>query len=104
MFFLVVKRSSKILETSEPDEYDLKVFQKMGYNLSEILECLGEYAAKGIKPGKIMNERYDYVAYVKYVGKSMVVEWVRILDLNYLRSPANRLQAVAFNLRINGTS
>ena len=79
---------------------DLKVFQSMGYTLEEILHCLGVYAAKGIKAGKIMNERYDYVAYVKYAGKSTVVEWVRILDLNYLRSlPANRLKAVAFNIK-----
>ena len=79
---------------------DLKVFQKMEYTLSEILNCLRVYAAKDIKPGKIMNERYDYVAYVKYVQKTMVVEYVRILDLNYLRSlPANQLKTVAFNLK-----
>jgi len=78
---------------------DLKVFQNLGYSLEEILHCLGVYVSKDIKPGKIMNKRYDYVAYVKYIGKTLEVDWVRVLDLNYLRSvPSNRAR-IAFNLK-----
>ena len=78
---------------------DVKVFQKLGYSLSEILHCLGVYASKDIKPGKLMNERYDYVAYVKYVGKSLNVDYIRILDLNYLRELSSKKCKIAFNLK-----
>ena len=46
-----------------------------------------------------MNKRYDYVAYVKYIGKTLEVDWVRILDLNYLRSVPSSRARIAFNLK-----
>ena len=93
------KDNSKFWSQVNAMNKDLKVFQKLGYSLEEIFHCLGVYASKDITPGKIMNERYDYVAYVKYIGKTFEVDWVRILDLNYLRSVPIRSSTVAFNVK-----
>ena len=64
----------------------IEIFQSMGYGIADIFRCLGVYAEKEIKPGKFMNNRYDYIAYVQYVPKTFDVKKYRILDLNYLRN------------------
>lgn len=80
---------------------DIKVFQSMGYSIKQIYHCLGAYAGKEIRPGKFMNERYDYVAYVKYFGKTFDVEDVKVLDLKRLRECNANIKnlKVAFNLK-----
>jgi len=78
---------------------DIKVFQDLGYSLKQILHCLEVYAAKGLKPGKLMNDKYDYVGYVKYKERTCDIENYRVLDLSVLRKvPTNRV-TVAFNLK-----
>jgi len=64
----------------------IEIFQSMGYSIADIFHCLGVYAEKEIKPGKFMNDRYDYIAYVQYVPKTFDVKKYRFLDLNLLRN------------------
>ena len=76
---------------------DIKVFQGLGYSIPQIYHCLGAYASKDIRPGKFMNEKYDYVAYVKYVPKTFDVEYCTVLDLKYLREVSDKRTVIAFN-------
>ena len=78
---------------------DIKVFQSLGYSIPQIYHCLSVYASKDMTPGKFMNDRYDYVAYVKYVGKTFDVESYTILDLNYLKEVNSKQATVAFNIK-----
>ena len=77
---------------------DIKIFQSMGYDIAQIYHCLGSYAGKEVKPGKFMNPRYDYVAYVQYIPKTFDVKKYRVLDLNYLRNvEVEKDVIIAFN-------
>jgi len=78
---------------------DIKVFQSLGYSIEEIYHCLKVYASKELTPGKFMNEKYDYVAYVKYVPRTFIVESHKIIDLNYLRNVSTSNITIAFNLK-----
>ncbi len=78
---------------------DIKVFQSMGYSIEEIYHCLSVYASKDMTPGKFMNDRYDYVAYVKYYDKSFDVEDFYILDLKVLRTLDDPRITLAFNIK-----
>lgn len=78
---------------------DIKVFQGLGYSIQEIYHCLSVYASKDMTPGKFMNNRYDYVAYVKYFGKTFDVQSYKVLDLNYLREAKSKQITMAFNLK-----
>ena len=78
---------------------DIKVFQSLGYSIRDIYTCLGVYASKDMTPGKFMNNKYDYVAYVQYYGKSFDVSNVYVLDLKLLRTIDDPRVRVAFNLK-----
>ncbi len=78
---------------------DIKVFQSMGYSIRDIYTCLGVYASKDMTPGKFMNDKYDYVAYVKYYDKSFDVEDFYILDLKVLRTLDDPRITLAFNIK-----
>ena len=78
---------------------DIKVFQSLGYSIDQIYHCIGAYASKVLTPGKFMNEKYDYVAYVRYAPKSFDVVDYTILDLRKLRSVDDKRTVIAFNLK-----
>lgn len=78
---------------------DIKVFRSLDYTIEQIYHCLGAYASKTITPGKFMNEKYDYVAYVRYAPKTFDVVEYTILDLRKLREVKDDKTIIAFNLK-----
>jgi len=78
---------------------DIKVFLDLGYSLKQILHCLEVYASKELTPGKLMNEKYDYVGYVKYKKRTCDIENYQVLDLSVLRKVPTHRVTIAFNLK-----
>ena len=70
----------------------------MGYSIRDIYTCLGVYASKDMTPGKFMNNKYDYVEYVQYYGKSFDVYNDYVVDWNLLRTIDEQSVRVALNL------
>ena len=79
----------------------IRVWQGLNYTFAEIFDALREFSNNGqITPGKLMNpDKYEYVGFVKYKGKSLYIEDYRVLDLKKLRSVPSTKVTIAFNLK-----